>query len=343
MSVSDPPAVTYPPSRRRRVPRIPPCESPHRPFWSVMIPTYNGDPHLTDAIVSVLDQAPGPASMQIEVVDDCSTGGDAEAITQQLGAGRVTFHRQPRNVGHTANFNTCIRRARGEVVHILHDDDRVRPGFYAHLEDPLREHPEVGAAFTRNIYADADGQWHSFSPVERPTAGILEGWLERIASGQRTTTPAVVVRRSTYETLGGFDETLRAEDWEMWVRIATRFPVWFEPEPLAIYRMERPNSLTGVVQGSSRLAQDMLLDTDIVESYLSSYLEPERAAAALRKARRMYSRWAIEAAYDLARAGRREEALEAGRLAWRATSPTTVVKAVMRTLINVRLTGRARG
>jgi hypothetical protein len=343
MSASAPPAVTYPPSRERRVPPISPCESPDRPFWSVMIPTYNGEPHLADAIVSVLDQDPGPELMQIEVVDDCSTEGDTEAVTQRLGAGRVTYHRQPRNVGHTANFNTCIRRARGEVVHILHDDDHVRPGFYARLEGPLRQHPEVGAAFTRTIYADADGRWHSFSPVERPTAGVLEGWLERIASGQRTTTPAMVVRRATYETLGGFDETLRAEDWEMWVRIATRFPVWFEPEPLAIYRMERPNSLTGVVQGSARLAQDMLLDTDIVESYLSTYLEPERAAATILKARKMYARWAVEAAYDLARTGRRREALDAGRLAWRATSPTTVAKATIKTLINVRLTGRARG
>jgi hypothetical protein len=327
------------------VPPIPPVPDGPRPFWSVMIPSYNGDPHLAETLEGVLAQDLGPEHMQIEVVDDCSTHGAPEELVRRIAGDRVGFHRQARNVGHIANFNTCIRRARGEVVHILHDDDRVRPGFYARLENPLREHPEVGAAFTRNIYADADGQWHSFSPVERPTPGILENWLNRIASGQRTTTPAVVVRRSTYETLGGFDETLgrAGEDWEMWVRIATRFQVWFEPEPLAIYRMERPDSLTGAIRGSARLAQDMLIATDIVESYLSSYLEAERAATALRKAREMYSRWGIEAAYGLARAGRRQEALAAGRLAWRATSPTTVAKAVIRALINVRLTGRARG
>jgi hypothetical protein len=328
-----------------RVPSIPPVPDGPRPFWSVMIPSYNGDPHLAEALESVLAQDPGPEHMQVEVVDDLSTHGAPEALVRRVAGDRVGFHRQPRNVGHIANFNTCIRRARGEVVHLLHDDDRVRPGFYARLETPLREHPEVGAAFTRNIYADADGQWHSFSPIERPTPGILENWLNRIASGQRTTTPAVVVRRSTYEALGGFDQTLgrAGEDWEMWVRIATRFPVWFEPEPLAIYRMERPNSLTGVIRGSARLAQDMLLATDSVESYLSSYLEAERAATALRRARKTYSRWVIEAAYGLARAGRPREALAAGRLAWRATSPTTVGKDVIRALINERLTGRPRG
>jgi hypothetical protein len=162
----------------------------------------------------------------------------------------------------------------------------------------LREPPQVGAAFTRNIYADPDGQWHSFSPVERPVAGILEAWLERIASGQRTTTPAVVVRRSAYETLGGFDETLgmAGEDWEMWVRIATRFPVWFEPTPLAVYRMERPNSLTESKRHTT-------------------WREPEDA----------------------------EKPKGASRLALRATSSTSVVKAVVRTLIKVRLTGPARG
>ena len=58
-------------------------------------------------------------------------------------------------------------------------------------------------------------------------------------------TPSIVVRRDVYEALGGFDDRLRcSEDWEMWVRIAARYPVWYETEPLALYRMHA-NSNTG--------------------------------------------------------------------------------------------------
>jgi glycosyltransferase involved in cell wall biosynthesis len=329
--------MTAPP--RFAPPRIEPRREGDAPFWSVMIPTYHGAARIEGALASVLAQDPGPGAMQIEVVDDGSTEGDTEAVVRRLGGDRVDFHRQPRNVGHSANFNTCIARSRGEVVHILHDDDMVRPGFYAALEPALRGHPEVGAAFVRTIYADADGSWHSFSPVERPTAGVIDGWLQRIASGQRATTPSFVVRRSTYEAVGGFAVPTYGEDWEMWVRIATRFPVWFEPEPLAVYRMERPGSLSGDVRGTAGPARYMLEVSDVVASYLPTYLGSERSAAALARARRMYARWAITAAFDLARARHRREAFDALRLAWRATDPTTVAKAIARNVLAARFGG----
>lgn len=322
--------------------RIEPLGRSDGPFWSVMIPSYNGADRIEAALASVLAQDPGPGAMQIEVVDDGSTEGDTEAVVRRLGGDRVSYHRQPRNVGHSANFNTCIERARGEVVHILHDDDAVRPGFYAALDPALRGRPEVGAAFVRTIYADADGHWRAFSPVERPVAGVIDDWLLRIASGQRVTTPSFVVRRSTYETVGGFGVPTYGEDWEMWVRIATRFPVWFEPEPLAIYRMERPGSLSGDVRGTTGPARYMLDVTDVVASYLPTYLGPTRADAALARARRMYARWAVTAAFDLARARQHRGALDALRIAWRATDPTTVAKAIARNALAARFGGSVR-
>jgi hypothetical protein len=323
-------------------PRIAPLRRGDGPFWSVMIPTYNGAARIEGALASVLAQDPGPESMQIEVVDDGSTEGDTEAVVRRLGGDRVAFHRQPRNVGHSANFNTCIERARGDTVHILHDDDAVRPGFYAALEPPLRDHPEVGAAFVRTIYAEADGSWRAFSPVERATAGVIDDWLQRIASGQRVTTPSFVVRRSTYEAVGGFGVPTYGEDWEMWIRIATRFPVWFEPEPLAIYRMERPGSLSGDVRGTAGPARCMLDVADVVASYLPTYLGAEGSEAALARARRMYARWAVTAAFELARARHRREASDALRTAWRATDPVTVAKAIGRNVLASRFGGSVK-
>ena len=108
--------------------------------------------------------------MQIEVVDDASTD-DPQAVVEELGRGRVGFHRQPANVGHTANFNTCLERARGELVHLLHGDDSVRPGFYTTMERPFREDPDIGAAFCRYIAMDEEASGGTWRTSRRPEPG----------------------------------------------------------------------------------------------------------------------------------------------------------------------------
>lgn len=330
-------------------PFIPPVdEDGPRPFWSVMMPTYNGDERLVEALRSVLAQDRGPEHMQIQVVDDHSTRTDPRTLVEQLAGDRVEFHRQPVNVGHSSNFNTCLARSRGDVVHLLHDDDLVLPGFYERLEAGFRQRPDVGAAFSRFLYADQDMHWHSVSPLESREPGVLEDWAGKIARGQRVTTPCMAVRRSVYEHLGGFDPriTVGGEDWEMWVRIAAHHPVWFEPEVLAVYRMNRPGSLTGDALGSARLAEDMLLATDIVECYLPGRIGAEASRRALRRARSVYARWATDVAVERVRCGDGRGALRAVKVAGRGVpAPEVVARLLQRAgqVLSHRLKSRLRG
>jgi glycosyltransferase involved in cell wall biosynthesis len=283
---------------------VPITDSAPRPLWSVMIPTYNCASYLRETLSTVLVQDPGAEFMQIEVVDDHSTLDNPEAIVSEIGGSRVNFFRQPQNVGYIRNFETCLQRSRGHLIHLLHGDDCVRNGFYHRMAMAFEKDPEIGAAFCRHIYMDEQGHWQSLSPLEQGYNGRLENWLEKISSGQRLATPSVVVRRDVYEKLEGFDRRMSCagEDWEMWVRIATQFPVWFETEPLALYRTKRPGSLTQGVAHTNRLVRDMRVATDIIKSYLFNYLPPGKAQASLEKARAMYALWALQTArqaYDV--------------------------------------------
>src|SRR5579872_4175700 len=85
-----------------------------RPFWTVMIPTYNRSTYLERTLRSVLAGDPGPEVMQIEVVDDASTVDDPEPVVRRVGGDRVSFFRQPRNLGLVGSWNSCIERAVGE-------------------------------------------------------------------------------------------------------------------------------------------------------------------------------------------------------------------------------------
>ncbi len=128
--------------------------SQNRPCWSVMIPIYNPNrDHLQTALKSVLDQGLAPGRMEIQLVDDCSTTPLPEDWIRSVGRGRVTMHRNPQNLGLARTWNTCIEQARGEVIHLLHQDDYVLPGFYEALEPGFAD-PSVGAAFCRHAYVD---------------------------------------------------------------------------------------------------------------------------------------------------------------------------------------------
>jgi glycosyltransferase involved in cell wall biosynthesis len=244
-----------------------------RPLWSVMIPTYNCANYLRETLTSVLAQDPGSDVMHIEVVDDCSTKDDPESVVKEIAGDRVSFYRQPENVGHVNNFTTCIQRSRGKLIHILHGDDCVREGFYHKLQQAFDTKPEIGAAFCRHIFMDEKGHWQHLSQILQSHSGIVDNWLEKIVVKQYVQTPSIVVRRKVYEKLGSFDRRFQFyyEDWEMWVRIATQYPVWYEVEPLAIYRQHSVSN-TGQTVRTGKNMQDVRRGLEIVQSYLPFYL-----------------------------------------------------------------------
>jgi glycosyltransferase involved in cell wall biosynthesis len=266
-----------------------------RPYWSVMIPTYNPRAdYLEETLKSVLQQDPGPDQMQIEVVDDCSNDNTASEVTRRLGAGRVTFHAESQNRGLANNWNTCIERARGHWVHILHQDDIVLPGFYDLLRKAV-ECTEAGAIFCRHAIVNSNGHWMRISELHRESAGLLDDWHAKITTEQLIQFPAIAVRRRVYEQLGGFLPNLHyVVDWEMWQRIASQFPVCFEPSILACYRLHGSSA-------TSRLKLDAADVRDVrrMIDLTATYHTPARGRALARKARSWFAQIAVYNARDL--------------------------------------------
>lgn len=314
-------------SSRTTIPPFP--EGTPRPLWSVMIPTYNCAEYLRETLASVLAQDIGPDLMQIEVVDDCSTKDDPKAVVEELGKGRVGFYRHPQNVGYIQNFNTCLQRSQGQLIHLLHGDDCVRDGFYRKLQQAFDEQPEIGAAFCRIIRMNEQGHWLNFTDLEQPESGILSNWLERIAVRQRIETPSVVVRREVYEKLGGFDSrfTCSGEDWEMWVRIAAQYPVWYEVEPLVAYRKHLA-SLTGNSRRIGKNIQDIRMAIHIVKGYLPEQTSEKLSHMALEH----YALYALGHSRNFAKLGDFSATMSQVREALNCSTSPKVILALMKLL-----------
>jgi GT2 family glycosyltransferase len=232
-----------------------------------MIPTYNCAGYLRETLQSVLAQYPGAEKMQIAVVDDCSTKDDPEAVVRELGQGRVAFYRQPENGGAIRNFNTCIRRARGQWVHVLHGDDAVEPGFYGEMERQAERFPQAMMLMTRCHIMDESSKITSITPpVFEPER--LTNDPAPLYYANRLAAPGVVVRRSFFERHGGFFEHLvHTADWEMWCRAVARGGGVMVPGTLARYRESGTNESSRWMRSGENIRDSLRLAEIFSQEY----------------------------------------------------------------------------
>jgi GT2 family glycosyltransferase len=302
-----------------KTPRVAPLpEDIDRPFWSVMIATYNTGDYLRRALGSVLSQDPGPDHMQIEVVDGCSVKDNPKQVVKEIGRGRVTFWRLSANQGAAHTFNTCIERARGRWVHILHGDDMVLPGFYEEYTRLARAYPQARMILGQSVLIDAEDRWCGVHGLRPPVGGgTIEDFTERQALEQLVLFPGVVVSRCAYEEVGGFCSAFKhVTDWDMWFRLGKSGPVACVSRPYAFYRIHNgSDTIAQQISGENNRECFQIITTNLSRS-------PELSDS--ERAKRWRSRLAEEAtdtAWALAKINSAEGRYNQARWAW-ALKPT---------------------
>ena len=298
------PRLPEPPSAAevtRHVPTIAPVpEGEARPFWSVMIPAYNCDGYLRRTLASVLRQDPGPAAMQIEVIDDRSTQGDPEAVVREVGGGRVDFHRNPANLGATATFNVCLERSRGRWVHVLHGDDAVLPGFYDAYAATIEANPSAVMVVGKCVTIDEDDQWTSLLGPDMPeNSAILADFCCEQAVAQVGQFASWVTRRDVLERVGGFCTLFsHAADMDLAFRIGLAGPVACVAQAYGLYRVHRKADTRRLM-----ISGENIRERAQVTRLNLSRLPPDACAENRRVWRRYLARTAHRAAWALSAAG----------------------------------------
>ena len=200
-----------------------------------MIPVHNCADYLAQALPEVVSQLASREDVEIIVVDDASSD-NPEQVVDRLGLGRVRYRPNPGHLGAIGTFNRCLALATGELVHLLHGDDAVLPGFYGAMEQALAE-PTVVAAVCRVRDLDAHNTPLYMTRSYRKGTGVWTNALEAFAVSNRVRAPGIVVPHAAYEHVGGYRTDLpHAADWDMWTRFAAQGPFVFVDEVLAVYR-----------------------------------------------------------------------------------------------------------
>jgi GT2 family glycosyltransferase len=282
-----------------------------RPRWSVVIPVHNCADYLAQALPEVVAQLADRDDAEIIVVDDASSD-DPARVVERLGRNRVQYRPNPGHLGAVDTFNRCLDLATGELVHLLHGDDTVLPGFYTAMEQALAD-PTPVAAVCRVQDVDARNSPIYVTRSYRKGTGVWVNALEALAVSNRVRAPGIVVRRAAYERVGGYRTDLpHAADWEMWTRLAAHGPVVFVDQVLACYRRHDSSDTSARVRSGANVRERV---TAI--GVIGGHVAPNRRAHTTRRALAYAVVFATRTALSSVRTGKWTAAGRQGREAFR--------------------------
>lgn len=199
---------------------------------SVIIPTYNCDKYISEALDSVLQQT--YSDYEIIVIDDGSTDTTKEIInTKYQQAVRYYY---VKNSGVSAARNFGISMAQGELIAFLDADDIWMPEKLEKQTALFNESTNLGMTFTENYFFNEQGiTTYKANKRERLMHGDI---VRNIFLKSYVVTSTVMVRKNVFDTVGPFEEGLTvAEDDNMWMRIGMRYGVELLDEPILMYRI----------------------------------------------------------------------------------------------------------
>lgn len=213
------------------------------PLVSVIVPAYNGAAYIGDALDSVLAQRYRP--IEIVVVDDGSTDETPSVLAGY--AGRITTIRQPHSGNVARPRNVAIRRARGALLAFLDADD---------LWLPYKLETQMALMRDRMCMLGTSGRVQG----QRTGAFRVVGYRELLLRN-RFAASSVIMHRHCLDTVGMFDENPKlfgVEDWDLWLRIAARFPAFYVDQELVHVR-QVPGSVSSAENFAHMLRSESAL------------------------------------------------------------------------------------
>ncbi len=232
------------------------------PKVSVIIPTYNRLPMLKEAVNSVLAQQ--FEDMELIVVDDGSTDGTAEEMKRY--GGRVKLIQQSQNRGVSAARNKGILHARGKYIAFLDSDDLWVKGKLKVQVSFLDENPHYPICYTDEVWIRRGKRVNPMLKHSKYSGWIFEKCLPLCIISPSS----VMMKRTLFSRVGLFDEALPVcEDYDFWLRISARFPIFFINRKLIIKRGGHPDQLSQRSWGNDR-CRVIALEKLLSEPYVGS-------------------------------------------------------------------------
>ena len=212
------------------------------PLVSVIIPTFNRAYCLADSIKSVLDQK----GFELIVVNDGSTD-DTDKILEYFPEIKVIKYTD--NCGVSFARNKGLEKAKGSLVCFLDSDDLWKVGKLEAQVQWMQDHPKCNAIYTDEIWIRNGVRVNPMNKHKKYSGDIFRQCLPLCI----VSPSSVMLRKSVLDEVGVFDESMPVcEDYDLWLRIAMRYPFKFLREKLIVKRGGHADQLSRKYWGMDR-------------------------------------------------------------------------------------------
>jgi glycosyltransferase involved in cell wall biosynthesis len=214
----------------------------HKPTVSVLMPVYNADQYLAQAVESILNQT--FQDFELIIIDDGSTDHSLEILQRYAAQDKRIHLTHSENSGIAKTTNKMLSQANGEFIALMDNDDIAVPSRLAWQVDLLRNQPDVVGVSGALQFIDEQGRLLlTESPVPQDDEEIQQLLLSGYANNFPH--PCAMLRRTALVEIGGYNETLVvAADLDMMLRIGEVGKLANLKEPILKYRVHM-NSACG--------------------------------------------------------------------------------------------------
>ncbi|CAK7053424.1 MAG: hypothetical protein EUB_00550 [Eubacterium sp.] len=210
------------------------------PLISIVMPNYNGSAFLKDCIDSVLNQT--YSNFEFIIVDDGSND-NSRLIIDSFQDSRLKKVYLEQNHHICYALNTGLEMISGEFIARIDSDDIWNLDKLEKQLEYMLKNPECGACFSWVNIIDENNQivndiYQEIYRMFQPQFSTRKEWLNYfVFYGNCLSHPSAFIRRSVIENIGNYNYALvQAQDFELWIRIVLKYPIYVLPEHLVQYR-----------------------------------------------------------------------------------------------------------
>ncbi len=252
------------------------------PFFSVIIPLFNKEVFIENTIKSVLNQT--FQDFEIIIVDDGSTDNSFK-IASAYKSDKIKLFKQP-NQGVSTARNNGVNNAKAKYIALLDGDDYWYENHLSELKKQIDLFPEAGLFCNSYevFYTSTFKRKAHFNFEYHEDCLLVEDFFKASIINCLAWTSAVAFSKEKFNAIGGFDPYLKTtQDLDLWIRIALKYRVSFNPKITMSYKLYVNDSLSKNEFNTIRYNfNNKFLAEEKTNTSLKLYLDKNRYALALR-------------------------------------------------------------